>query len=967
MRGTRAGNWILFSLILLVLIPTPYLSQSYGRQSQPIVHFASSPSMPLPAIQNAIPISSSAPKSGILRVLIIAATFSDENNTESISDLKHVFFGEVNDYYKEISYGAVSLQGDVLGWYRLNYVKAYYGRDCNAIDDTDCTYAPASWHFAQDSLIAAAKNGTLDMSKYDYYVFVHAGYGEESSREGDDIWSVTYLGGQWITTFPYSNTGSLDHFAIVPELEARGAVPMGVYAHEFGHLLGLPDLYDTGTGNTIMGPWSLMDKGLWNGNPPGSSPSHMEAWSKIFLGWIKGNSLGIARSNSFSNFTIVPTEVASNGVRAIEVPVSTDSPANQYYLVELRQRVGFDSGLPATGLLITYVNEKAFNEKVTVIDAHPKIGALMNATWSVGQTFLDDQNNIAIAITGKSGNSYQVTVNRLGPMPDLAIAKISTQPSNISPNVTVTISIDITNLGTLEASNVPVQVTLDGQQFANLQVSDATGATSELTLTWKAVAGSHRFKIVIDPSDTLTELSKENNVATLDLNVGPTLIITIPLSVATGNATTWVKVNGVLYHADGSAQVVTSVVPGPVTIEVEPTVSTSPGIRQSFAGWSDGSSVNPRQITVTSDTTIRAAYKTQYMLTVDRNGGTTTAGGWYEPNTAVTITVTSPSNVTLQKSRLVFTNWLGDTNSSMPSLSLTMTKPIFVRAQWKTQYYLTVLSSVGAPLGSGWYDAGTAATISVQSTVGFQNNTRYVFAGWNGTAQGQGATGRLNVNAPMAVNAQWNIQYLVQVDSAYGNPQGAGWYDAGTDARVSIATQVDQGNRTRRIFNGWSGDYSGSDPSFALKVNAPRMVRAEWATQYQLTFKVSGVPNSTFVKLSVGNVFRDVSSGDEYRVWFDQGQRIDPITNQTIVNGFMYYNFIGWKDPTGATVKTPLIVEGPQDYTAVYSAAASLPPIPGFPWESILAGLMVGLLTLCLVRKRCRRSAEPRDREFSES
>jgi M6 family metalloprotease-like protein len=905
--------------------------------------------MPLPAVQGPIPVSSTGPVVGVLRVLIIAATFSDQNNTESLADLKHAFFGEVGDYYKEASYGAVTLQGDVLGWYKLNYVRDYYGKNCIAINDPDCSGASASWKFANDAWVAA--QNAANLTNYDYYVFVHPGTGQESTRITNDIWSVTYLGGLWIR----NKVGALNKYAILPEFEARGAVPMGVYAHEFAHLMGLPDLYDTGNGNTIMGPWSLMDKGIWNGNPAGSSPAHLEAWSKIFLGWISSASLGFARPGTFTNFTVIPTEVASNGIHAIEVPISSDS--SQYYLVELRQRLGFDSALPSAGILITSVNEKLLDGRVTVVDANPNVAGLKNATWSVGQTFIDDQNNIAISITGKAGNSYLVAVNRLGPLPDLAIERISTQPATLSPNTTVTITVNIANLGTLAATNVPVQVTLDGQQFAYLQVSDAPNANSELTLTWKAFSGRHTFKFVIDPADTLTELSKANNVATLVLDVGPTIIITVPLSVVTGNATTWVKVNGVIYHANASAQVAASVVPGSVTLEVQSAVSTSPGVRQLFVEWSDGSSSNPRQIAVISKTAIAAIYKTQYLLTVDRNGGVASTAGWYDANSTVTVTATSPSNVTLQKSRLMFTNWSGDTNSSNPSLSLFITKPISVRANWKLQYYLTVLSRVGAPEGSGWYDAGTPATISVQSAVGFQNNTRYMFAGWNGTAQGQGPTGKLVVSAPMAINAQWTTQYLVQVDSIYGNPQGAGWYDAGTNAQISIAPQVDQGNRTRRIFNGWSGDYSNVDPTFTLNVNAPKILSAKWVTQYQLTFKVSGVPNSTVVDLKLGSVVKDISLGSEYRDWFDQGQEISPATNQTIVDGFIYYQFAGWKDSGGSKVNTPVIVEGPREYTATYSAGASLPPIPGFPWESVLAGLLVGFAALALLRKGSHKNA----------
>lgn len=268
----------------------------------------------------------------------------------------------------------------------------------------------------------------------------------------------------------------------------------------------------------------------------------------------------------------------------------------------------------------------------------------------------------------------------------------------------------------------------------------------------------------------------------------------------------------------------TSVAPGPVTVEVEPAVQTSASTRQFFVGWSDGNSTNPRQMTVNVDTSLRAVYRTQYLLTVDRNGGSTTKGGWYDQNASVTITTISPSNVTQQASQMVFTKWSGDLNSTALSVSVNLSKPITVKANWKTQYYLTVASAVGSPSGGGWYDAGATAAISVQSPVAFENRTRQVFTGWNGTAQGQGLVGKLVVNTPTVVAAQWKVQYMVEIQSPYGNPQGAGWHDSGSDLQISIQSQVDPSNRTRRIFNGWSGDYSGNDAVFTLKINSPKIL-----------------------------------------------------------------------------------------------------------------------------------------------
>ena len=906
--------------------------------------------MPLPT---PLPPAKTIPVTGVLRVLVIAVAFADFNSTITISDLRQTW-GQVDAYYKEVSYGSVSLQIDVFGWYVLPYVMAYYGKDCIGIDDTDCSGEPASWQIARDAVSKAGR--TVNFNNYDYFAFVHSGYGQESSRSKNDVWSVTYLGGLYVPT----NNKTLTKFEIVPELEAQGATTLGVYAHEFGHLLGLPDLYDTTSGKSIVGVWTLMDKGLWDGSPPGSSPAHLEAWSKIQLGWISGDQLGVANSGALSNFTVLPTELQSSGIHAVEVPVSTDSPASKYYLVEVRKRIGFDAALPSEGVLITSVNEKSYIGRVTVINGHPAIPSLADATWNVGQSFTDEKNNIAIAILSKVGDSFQISVNRRAPMADIVVSRIYAEPSTVSPNSTVSIHVEITNQGTVSASNVPVQVLLDGQPFANTQVSVPAGSTSQLSFDWTAISGSHTFRVVVDPLDTLTELNKGNNVETFTLNVGPTLIITVPLDVSTGNTTAWVRINGIDYRPNNSSQVKVSVPSGPVSVEIEPEVNVSLGVRQVFAGWSDGSTENPRQVIMTSETRLSATYKAQYLLTVFPNGGSTTSSGWYDANTTATLQVASPSNTIAYRSQLIFTNWSGDVNSNSLSLSVNMTRPTTVTANWKSQYYVRVISAIGSPSGDGWYYAGDTATVDIQTPVESGNGTRQVFVGWNDT-ETQGSVARFTVNAPTMLQASWKSQYYVQVHSSYGNPQGTGWYDAGTYASISVQPQVSQGNRTRRMFAGWAGDYSGSDTTTIVQVNSPKTLTAKWTTQYQLVFKVSGIPNSTYARLIIDNASYDISVNDHHQAWFDLGATINPSTNQTLWSGIMVYRFTGWSNSTGIVTESPFIVTGPQDYTAVYTSEIIIPPIPGFPMESILVGLGLGLLvTLCSRRRgRMRRTTGP--------
>ena len=385
------------ALLFLVLIPG--LSSAVNvQQTGPIM------SMPLPTIGYAPKI---VPVSGVVRVLVIAVAFSDVNYTMSIDRIKQVWFGTVPAYYHEISFGKLTIQGDVYGWYKLPYPEVHYGRDCHAINDADCSGSNQSWHIAEDAVVQAQKN--VNFKNYDYYVFIHSGKGQETSHVKNDVWSVTYLDANVQT-----NSKTLTRFNIVPELEEPPYVPNGVWALEFGHNLGVPDLYNIANGpnngRPILGPWELMDKGSWNGDPPGALPAHMTAWAKIQLGFINGSMLALAYPRTTSTFTVDPTEVVSNNVHAIKIQFTTNPNPKQYYLVEVRMKIGFDSGLPAAGVLITYVNETRTIGPVQVMNGDPSNSDLEDAVWNVGQTFYDNTHNLAVKVIGKVVNSYTVTV-----------------------------------------------------------------------------------------------------------------------------------------------------------------------------------------------------------------------------------------------------------------------------------------------------------------------------------------------------------------------------------------------------------------------------------------------------------------------------------------------------------------------------------------------------------------------------
>ncbi|HUO41521.1 MAG TPA: Loki-CTERM sorting domain-containing protein [Methylomirabilota bacterium] len=954
----KIGLWAL--LCIIVTLPGFSMVNVNGVHSTtyfaPATFSSDNVSMPLPAIGYS---SQLAPVSGVVRVLVIAAAFSDINYTLSIEQVKQNWFGSVAAYYHEISYGKLTIEGDIYGWYKLPYPESHYGRDCLSTDDADCSGSDASWQIAQDAVHLAQKD--VDFKNYDYFIFIHSGNGQESTGVKNDVWSVTYMWGVNVQ----APSRSISLFSVVPELEAVG-VPNGVYCLEFGHDLGLPDLYNTNNGQPILGPWELMDEGSWNGDPRGSSPAHMTAWGKIQLGFISGAQLATANPGVTSTFIVDPTEIGSSDVHAVEIPLGSNSIAisnpSQYYLVEVRSLTGFDSALPAAGALITYVDNTLVVGKVHVIDGHPSTPKLRDAVWNVGQTFTDSKNGLSVTVTGKVGDSYQITVNRGGAQPppqiqnqtsyvDLAVTTINSHPAVITtPNTTVTITVDITNLGTKDATNTQIQVNLDGAAYWNTQVNVGAGSSTEANFTWISVIGNHIFQVKIDPNNLLNDTDRSNNVATFDVSVGPTLTINMPLNISS-NENAWAIVNGVKYNVT-SGQLQTSVSAGNITVQVQPVVDTAQGVREEFSKWSDGATANPRTITVSSNVVLQVVYSTQYLLSVNQNGGSTSSSGWYNAESIVTVTASDPSNVTADASRLKFTGWSGDMTSNETKLQINMTKPVSLSANWITQYYLTIISATGSPTGNGWYDAGQIATVDVQSTVQFSNATRLAFTGWNSTTISKSPTTQVVVNSPTILLARWQTQYLVNVQSPYGEPSGGGWYNAGSNAAVQIEKEVDYANSTRIIFTSWTGDYAGSSPNATLRVNAPKTLNANWKTEYLITFKVNGIPNSTITRLTLNNSTYDLPANSNYQLWFERGSTITPILNQTIPDGFIIYTFTGWTNSTGQRVEAPLPVNAPVTYIATYTSEMSLPPIPGFPIEALLLGISLGLGTLALTRRK---------------
>lgn len=303
----------------------------------------------------------------------------------------------MKQYYEQQSGGSYTVDGTVAGWYTADHPAKYYGENVPAPDGNDA----AARTLVYEALKKAAKDPTIDLSKYDVWdrddydgdgvynepdglidhlMVIHAGVGEEAgggSLGGDAIWSHRSK----LSTGPVAVPGATSDsprwggvlgawdYTIEPEDGAAG-----VFAHEFGHDLGLPDEYDTqytGTGEAIA-YWSIMASGSWAGKIGGTEPTGFSPYAKEMLqnlhggNWLSGTTLN-ADEITKAGTTLLLDEGVTKGTNNDAVRVNLPDKENKVNTPTSGQYEYYSgSGNEMTNTMVTSVDlTKATNAQLT--------------------------------------------------------------------------------------------------------------------------------------------------------------------------------------------------------------------------------------------------------------------------------------------------------------------------------------------------------------------------------------------------------------------------------------------------------------------------------------------------------------------------------------------------------------------------------------------------------------------------
>ncbi len=318
-----------------------------------------------------------APRVAVLLVQFADVKFNAENTKEAynnmlngsnysyekkISDGTITFTvkaeGSAKEYFRHQSNGKYVPQFDVVGPITMNENLEYYGGDNQKGDDKNVPL------LVKDACLIAQKDFNVDFGLYDndndnkvdiVYV-IYAGRSEADGGSEDCIWPHAWSVQENLGTYKVGKSKEviLDGYACSAELNFLNIRDgIGVLCHEFSHVLGLPDLYNTkdSENNKTLGSWDIMDYGSYNNY--GNTPPNYSAYERWFMGWLKPTVLKGEKKVSLNDI-----DSRAAGLIFEEEDHNMDglnpSPTT-FYLVENRQKKNWDKHLEGHGLMITKV------------------------------------------------------------------------------------------------------------------------------------------------------------------------------------------------------------------------------------------------------------------------------------------------------------------------------------------------------------------------------------------------------------------------------------------------------------------------------------------------------------------------------------------------------------------------------------------------------------------------------------
>ncbi len=326
--------------------------------------------------------------------------------------------GSARQYFEDASFGQYNLQLDVVGPVTVSKNMADYGGNNSYGSDKN----PEGMIKEACELV----NDSVDYTHYDndndgyvdFVYVIYAGYGEADGGDANTIWPHAW--------YLYSAAGKrcqldgkvVDLYACGNEMDfyTKHHTGIGTFCHEFSHVLGLPDLYDTNQdqphGQKTMGSWSILDYGPYNNE--GNTPPMYSAYERFFMGWLtprlitEPEDVVLEELNSKQEALLISTTDQHN-------LIGNDPNPTKFYLLENRQQEGWDTYLPGHGMMLTYV-QYTYNKWYQ--------NTVNNTAKSMGVDLIEADGNAPSYDEYKPNNGYNGKAKDLFPAGATAYTKI---------------------------------------------------------------------------------------------------------------------------------------------------------------------------------------------------------------------------------------------------------------------------------------------------------------------------------------------------------------------------------------------------------------------------------------------------------------------------------------------------------------------------------------------------------------
>lgn len=515
-----------------------------------------------------------APRGLVILVNFKNSKFAAANTLVAMNDLMNSSSytyngatGSVRQFFSDQSDGQYIPDFDVVGPVTLNNNVAHYGKNDASGNDV----LPGDM-VVEACSIANASYG-VDFTQYDndsdgevdFVYLIYAGKGEADGGADNTIWPHNWSldAAYYYDNCNYAQSARrfdgkyINNYACSGELNGAGArTGIGTIAHEFGHVIGLPDLYDIDYGQNYEdeatpGAWHIMDGGSYNND--GKTPPNYTIYDKYFLGW----KTLVNPGNTAQTLTL--QAAGTDGYNAYQITsgnsqLDATSTTTAYY-IENRQQSGWDAYLPGHGLVIWKImysqsvweangpNDTDGTIRYAVVSASGKttgIGTgadpfpgtkkvtrwegvtnkpLLNITESGGVITLTYIDNAACHSVLTNGTECTIT-----PSSD-CVANGATLTANIIPTDA---SYDITSvsvkLGATTLTKDTHYTLSNNNQYLTINGSAITGdASNAITISATATKARWTYEVLYENATVSSEVGAVAQGGTLTLTVTPAL------------------------------------------------------------------------------------------------------------------------------------------------------------------------------------------------------------------------------------------------------------------------------------------------------------------------------------------------------------------------------------------------------------------------------------------------------------